>query len=229
LSQIVLYVLCEGQTEDVFVNRILKPYLKSFGVIVKSQILLTNVKKNIAGGITEYNNQVKRDLKLMFKSNLSNDHIKYYFTTMFDLYALPSDFPDKQKHDLCSDCYNKVELIEKSFNKDINRDDFIAYMQLHEFEALVFSNLDGLILDYIGKEKAIDNLKIQLSNCSNNPELINNNPQTAPSKRLEKALYPTKYNKPKSGITATQNVGIEYLKSKCHHFGEWVEKLEKLS
>jgi len=45
MNQIILNVLCEGPTEDRFVQKVLKPYLKDFGIVVKTQLLLTNKKK----------------------------------------------------------------------------------------------------------------------------------------------------------------------------------------
>ena len=63
-----------------------------------------------------------------------------------------------------------------------------------------------------------------------NPELINNSPETAPSKRIIKAIEGDKkthynYNKPKTGKFVTKHIGIDELRSKCKHFDEWIEKL----
>lgn len=55
---------------------------------------------------------------------------------------------------------------------------------------------------------------------------MNNNPNTAPSKRLEKALE--KYNKVKSGVSVTQKVGIKQLCKVCPHFGEWIKALQQI-
>ena len=65
---------------------------------------------------------------------------------------------------------------------------------------------------------------------SGNPELINNSPETAPSKRIIKAIEGDKkthynYNKPKTGKIVTKYIGIDELRSKCKHFDEWIEKL----
>ncbi|MDR0835824.1 MAG: DUF4276 family protein, partial [Tannerella sp.] len=55
-------------------------------------------------------------------------------------------------------------------------------------------------------------------------------PATAPSKRIIREFGNIHhYDKPKSGEFVTDKVGIETLKSKCLHFKEWIEKLEKLS
>jgi hypothetical protein len=51
MNQIILNVLCEGQTEDRFANNVLKTYLKNYNILVKTTILITNKKKNIRGGM----------------------------------------------------------------------------------------------------------------------------------------------------------------------------------
>ena len=66
MKNIILHVLCEGQTEDRFVKDVLKNYLSDFTVICKHQILLTSKQKNSYGGMLSFN-QAKRDLELMMK------------------------------------------------------------------------------------------------------------------------------------------------------------------
>lgn len=82
---------------------------------------------------------------------------------------------------------------------------------------------------YKGCETSIEKLKLDLSKVDN-PELINDNPATAPSKRIIKAIEGEKktrynYDKPKAGKFEAQKVGMETLRSQCPHFNEWVEKL----
>ena len=65
--------------------------------------------------------------------------------------------------------------------------------------------------------------------ATGNPELINDNPNTAPSKRIIRAIEGEKvkpffhYNKPKTGKFITAKVGIEVLREKCPHFNKWIE------
>lgn len=228
MKQIILNVLCEGTTEERFAQKVLKQYLKS-KVIVKTQILATNVKKDIRGGMISYE-QVKRDLQLWIKGCKRNNYETHYYTTMFDLYALPKDFPGYADADKIFDCYNRVQLLESEFAKDFSTHGFIPYIQLHEFEALVFCGLDYLQMEYPDMRKQINNLKKTLIDYSDNPEEINNSSNTAPSKRIMKEFDKVHhYNKPELGVFITSKVGIEGLKARCRHFNEWIEKLEKLS
>ncbi|KAA6335535.1 hypothetical protein EZS27_016237 [termite gut metagenome] len=227
--KVILNVLCEGQTEERFANKVLKDYLKDIGIIVKAQILTTNKKKNCKGGMLNYE-QVKKDLSTWMKQCKSTTNEKHYYTTMFDLYALPTDFPCYAKASKTSDCYERIQILERSFANDINNCNFIPYIQIHEFEALVFCGLEYLLIDYPDMGKQIETLKkVVETEYSNNPELINMSPETAPSRRIIKEFEKHHhYNKPKSGELVTSKVGIDALKEKCKHFKEWVEKLENI-
>lgn len=89
----IIHVLCEGQTEQGFVEEVLRPYLQAQGVAgVKSILITTNKKKNARGGMLSYA-QAVTDLELLRKMKMDGEYERHVFTTMFDLYALPDDFP----------------------------------------------------------------------------------------------------------------------------------------
>lgn len=228
MSIVILNVLCEGQTEDRFANSVLKSYLKSFGIVVKTTILTTNKKKNIRGGMLSYQ-QAKTDVELLIKQHSKKTYEKHFYTTMFDLYALPDNFPGYADAMKISDCYAVTQKLEDEFKKNINHQQFIPYIQLHEFEALVFCGLEYLLIDYPDMTKQVEELKIVLQSYGGNPEKINDSPATAPSKRIVQ-VFESKhhYDKPKSGAQVTSKVGIPLLKEKCLHFREWIESLEKI-
>jgi hypothetical protein len=228
MSQVILNVLCEGQTEELFAKQVLKAYLKAFGIVVKTTILITCKNKESRGGMLSYQ-QAKRDLGLLIKQHSKKTCEVHYFTTMFDFYALPNDFPGYDYAHKTTDCYLTISKIEEDFGNDVNHHKFIPYIQLHEFEALVFCGLDNLLEDYPDMGKQINNLKKVLTAYNDNSELIDNSPSTAPSKRIIKEFEPKHhYDKVKSGTFVTDKVGIVALKDKCLHFKDWIEKLEQL-
>ena len=60
--------------------------------------------------------------------------------------------------------------------------------------------------------------------------MINNSPETAPSKRIIKALgNKYNYNKVKSGAAVTAAIGMDAILSRCLHFREWVERIIQLA
>lgn len=60
--------------------------------------------------------------------------------------------------------------------------------------------------------------------------MINNSPDTAPSKRIIAALAQDyHYNKVQSGAAITSVIGIENLLDNCQHFKEWIENIKRIA
>lgn len=220
----ILHILCEGQTEERFVKGVLSPYLSSFNIFAKPVILLTSKKKNARGGMISYN-QAKRDIELLSKRFNNNDYERHVITSMFDYYALPDDFPCFNEARGIPGVRERVEFLEKKFGEDIKIDSFIPYIQLHEFEALLFTDITKLKDLYPFASDAINRLKIETDRYED-PEMIDDGPETAPSKRIIKALKDKyHYNKVFSGEKVTSIIGVESLLNRCMHFREWVEAI----
>ena len=223
----IIHILCEGQTEQGFVEEVLRPYLIDNGVTsVKSVIVSTNKKLNAQGGMSSYTH-ARTDLNLMRQSNPDSSFESHTFTTMFDLYALPCDFPGYEEADAIVEPYARVNSLEQSFANAVNDSRFIPYIQLHEFEALLFCGIEHLVKIYPKCKKPCEQLTKDLQKVGN-PELIDNGPTTAPSKRIIKAIEggnKYKYNKPATGKSVTKEIGIDELRAKCQHFNEWIGQL----
>lgn len=214
-----ILILVEGQTEERFVKDILSPFFTSQEIYLRSVIVGTKVVKDgtkYKGGLTSYT-KAKRDLL-----NLLQDNSAIAVTTMFDFYGLPEDFP-KWARGNGADCYAKIALAEKAFSEDINQKKFIPYLQLHEFEGLLFSSPD-IISDTFDQTKKAELKKIRDS--FKTPEEINQGEETHPSKRLLK-LFP-KYNKPVFGSLIAGRTGLNQIRAQCPHFGQWLAKLSRL-
>jgi len=63
-----------------------------------------------------------------------------------------------------------------------------------------------------------------LDQFNGNPELINDSPETAPSKRL--AVTP--YRKTTHGPNIVKEIGLENIRNKCQGFDNWIGLLEEL-
>ena len=86
----IIHILCEGQTEQGFVEEVLRPYLQDKGIKgIKSTLIETNKKKNARGGLLSYNHALT-DLRLLQRTKIDGDFERHIFTTMFDFYALPA-------------------------------------------------------------------------------------------------------------------------------------------
>ena len=173
-----LNFIVEGQTEEAFVNQILSPYLAGFEVWVRIRCVLTSRRRNIKhrGGIESYG-KAKNDINAWIKEDRNSD---VRFTTMFDVYGLPTNFPGYKDAKQSSDLYGRVKVLEDALGEDISDRRFIPHFQLHEFEALLLSDPQKLDSQFDNSTGIRQLVNIVASFDS--PELINDGNDTAPSK-----------------------------------------------
>ena len=221
-----LHITAEGQTEERFVRRILQPHLALKNVFVDARSVMTSKDKKAGhtyrGGLISYEKAKKDIMDWIRQDNNPESHS----STMFDLYALPDDFPGVQEAARINDAYERVTFLEQSLAEDIDHPRFTAYIQLFEFEALLFSDLDKFSLEYLEHVKAIEQLKQILQSFQNNPEMIDDGPNTAPSKRILTSI--PEYSKAGSGVIIAKMIGLDQMRSMCRHFNDWICKLEEL-
>ncbi|CAI8826952.1 protein of unknown function [Methylocaldum szegediense] len=105
-------------------------------------------------------------------------------------------------------------------------DRFHPYIQLHEFEALLYCDLGQLQRRIPGSESAITALAQEVAGLA--PEDINEGADTAASKRIIRYLPIYEKTKVRIGAPAAAAIGLPTLRKLCLHFDEWVCKLEGL-
>ncbi|MBF0176730.1 MAG: DUF4276 family protein [Magnetococcales bacterium] len=219
-----LHVTAEGQTEKAFVKAVLAPHLANHKVFADARCVLTSKDKRAGkkhrGGLISYS-KAKDDI---LRWTREDKDPACRFTTMFDLYALPDGFPGYADAKGLSDPYQRVRTLEHSLTKDIDDSRFLPYIQLHEFETLIFADPKKLDLEYLEHKRPIEKLVDMVGN--GNPELINDGRETAPSKRIRKEI--PEYDKAGSGVLVVEKIGVETLRRKCRHFNDWLTGLENL-
>ncbi len=102
---------------------------------------------------------------------------------------------------------------------------FIPYIQMHEFESLLFSEAYAFA-SAIGCP-SLANVFHSIRSSFRSPEEINDSPDSAPSKRIEE-MFP-EFQKPIHGTFGAIEIGIEKIRSQCQLFSEWLAKIEKLT
>ena len=217
-----LHFVVEGQTEETFVRSLLAPELGAMGIYCDAHRVTTGRRRGkfYRGGLVSFAH-LRRDLELWMNQDKASDS---WFTTMVDLYRLPSDFPSLADSRRVTDPMKKVELLEQSFASDINHPRFAAYVQLHEFEALLFSDPQSFSIafpsigDKVGKLQAI-------RSAFETPEHIDEREDHAPSKQILRIL--PEYDKPVSGPLIAKQIGLAKLRQECHHFDAWLARLEE--
>lgn len=150
------------------------------------------------------------------------------FTTMIDLYALPRDFPGFADAARVADPYVRVRRLEQALADDIGQPRLIPYIQLHEFEALLLSDPEKFDWQYIDHDQAISRL-VELARQFDSPELIDDGEATAPSKRIIAQIPEYRYQKAAAGPVIASHIGVQTIRDRCPHFGEWLAKLEALN
>lgn len=217
MTYVRLNVIVEGQTEQRFIEKILAEHLGHRQIVTTARAVETS--RGNKGGLTSYQ-KAKNDIQRWLKED---KNANVYFTTMFDLYALPTDFPGYDEAQSYPP-YERTEILEQRLSEDIADRRFLPYIQLHEFEALIFAAPELLAYEYLGYESQIEQLR-QIGEAQN-PELINDGPTTAPSKRILRII--PAYKKAVGGIDVAAAIGVEKMRQRCRHFHKWLEKLEQL-
>lgn len=213
------FALVEGQTEEIFVRDVVAPHLESLGLYIKPVLVTTKripAGRNFRGGVVSWQ-QVSGDLgRLLRDSNVTA------VTTVLDVYALPTDWPGLEGAP--SEPYALVGKLEEAMRVEINDERFLPYLSLHEFEALVF--VDPVLCEQRSSKGGVAAaLQGALNECGA-PELIDQGPQTAPSKRLI-AAWPN-YVKTVDGPALAAAIGSARLRQACPHLDAWLTALESL-
>ena len=220
-----LNFVVEGPTERQFIEKVLGPHLGDHSIWVAARCVETSRSRGrkYSGGVRSYA-KAKRDIERWMKQDQNADA---RFTTMFDLYALPGDFPGYEDARQLHDPYARVRLLEDALLEDIPDQRFVPYLQLHEFEALLFSDPQKLEAQFNRHSAGIERLA-QVAEQSN-PELINDGNETAPSKRIVREIPEYASTKPSSGPIVAERIGLTTLRTRCQHFAEWIGRLEALT
>ena len=129
---ISLRVLCEGLTESHFVTQLLVPHLRSHNVFSSPEPLRLGQY-----GIVSWDR-----LRKAIQADIGRSRNHEYVTTMIDLYKI-GNYPGAGKR-LGEDVIERVRRIESLMTETLPNPRFIPYVQVHEFEALVFVDLDRL-------------------------------------------------------------------------------------
>ena len=218
-----VHVICEGQTEEMFVNELLQAVFFSKGIHLIPSLV---GKPGHKGGNFKFD-RLYPDVK----NRLLGDR-SCYCTTFFDFYGLPTQFPGKNEAVIQNNIKEKAATVAKAMSEALEKQlgseamrRFIPFIQMYEFEALLFSDPVAFAKG-IGKQ-SLENDFERIVREFPTPEHINDSPQTAPSKRIEQLVLG--YEKPIMGNLAAMEVGLTVMRQKCHLFNNWLEHLENLA
>lgn len=201
-----LCIICEGKTETEFVRDCLAPHLLSNSlsaepILIGRQINVSRIAHHIRNTYRNFD----------------------FLTTFVDYYGF-GDLQGRDKAQLENDILAQSERSIGGFD----RRRVIPYVQMHEFEALLFSNIEEFkwLLDGWNRKTREELLKIRAE--FDTPEDINNNPNTAPSKRLAKVFPGYGDIKAEYGPIIASEIGLPKIRQECPLFNDWLTRLENL-
>ncbi len=200
-----LAVSVEGQTEREFVKRLLVERLRLVGIAAVPVLF-----GGRGGGVT-----VDRLCSEMTDLAWSHDAV----TSLIDYYGLRG----RQQR--------SVEEVEEFVRCAVTRrmrgrhTRVLPYVQRYEFEGLLFSDLNAVSRVIDVSPKQLEELKNIRSNFAT-PESINDGRDSAPSKRLKRAI--PAYDKVLQGPEIAERTTIEMISRECPRFRDWISRLETL-
>mgnify|MGYP000862792366 FL=1 len=207
-------IICEGPTEEVFCSNLLSQYLQNS----------CRIEIRLLGGNCNW-----QRIKDMVEKALKQQK-NALVTTFFDYYGVKTKKFPNWKETVGINKANvreRIEILENGMLEEIDsnlRYRFIPYVQLHEFEALLFNNIE--VFDEMFEFEQYD--RAELLNIFNefpDPEMIDQGTETSPSHRLIKII--PAYRKVIQGNAIAEKIGIEQIRQKNKHFNDWIEQLIK--
>jgi len=209
-----LAISAEGPTEREFCREIIRPHLLDRHIDA-TPIVVTTKKvidgPNHKGGsisIDRIRNEV-RELVHSFD----------YVTTLYDFYGFIGRQERETADQLCARIAAALE----------NPRNFIPYLQVYEFEALIFSE-PAVVGSFLESEAVGIDLRRAVDE-SGSPERVNDSPETSPAKRLTESFsghLRTRYDKTYHGPLLALEIGLPAMRASCPRFASWLARLETL-
>ena len=218
-----VHIICEGQTEEMFVNLILQPHFDAHRIEVLPKLLGTTGHQ---GGNVGYK-RVMNDIRRLLAGDPEG-----WVTTFIDFYGIYADFPGvaeaKKRHTARERHDEVVGALYAQLACDLGEEPasrVVPYIQMHEFEGLLFSSPQdmaaGILQPHLWKK--FDKILFNFDT----PEDINDSFETAPSKRVQHIFRG--YQKVLHGSIIARRIGLERIRQACPLFDEWLYQLEQLS
>ncbi len=209
-----LAITVEGATERGFVNQVLAPYLETREVYI-STVLLGRATRSVGVGGNVTIERLAADMA-------SHYHRFDFVTSLVDYYG----FREKGSRTIEELEQAIIQEVARKLGSNWDVRKVIPYVQRHEFEGLLFSGPFAFSALPQATQEILQDLNI-IRGEFQTPEDINDNPNTAPSKRIEQLI--PRYNKRVNGPPIAQAIGLPTIRRECPRFNQWVTRLESLA
>ena len=205
-----LAISVEGQTEETFVKDVLADHLRTVDV-EPYPVLLGRARGRHGGGSVG----VDRLVSEMVDLHRNFDAV----TSLVDFYGF-RDKEDRTVEELEEHLSERI----KGCISDARR--VFPYVQKHEFEALLFSDVAAFKAIRPEADGAVETLAGVRRQFAT-PEDIDDDPENAPSKRIAGVV--AGYRKRLHGPLVALEAGLENIRRACPRFDDWLTRLEGLA
>lgn len=223
-----LNIFCEGQTEQGFCSQVLQPHLFPNGEGIIHTLAVGAKDHHHLYGLgrrTKY----EKIRKFIGNTIRQRQGDQVFFTTLFDLYALPTDFPGVEEN--VRNPANPtpyVEALEAAFGQNIGHHRFVPYLQLHEYETMLFADPNAFAVSFENCDNEIQQLKAVAASMHDRLELIDDGKDSAPSKRIISVIPEYDGRKSTAGPDIAEYIGLTTIRRKCPHFRKWLRTIKGL-
>lgn len=218
-----LLVYCEGQTEELVVNRLLRSHLGHHGVLVERRLAATSLEPGgQRGGFVNWE-AIQFDLRTCFATD-QDPNLR--FTTLLDVYAMPKAVLALAGYTAPVSAVAQVDAVERAIENVFGEPRFKAYLQRHELEALVLADTAALERVFHRHAAGIGQLRAEIASF-NNPEDINHGSNTHPAARLEQAIPGYSDLKDANAMQVIAQAGLDAVRRKCPRFDAWLRTWEQ--
>ncbi|RYH67682.1 MAG: DUF4276 family protein [Alcaligenaceae bacterium] len=217
-------VVCEGQTEEAFVSRLLTPAFLPLNMHIQGITVQTSPGHK--GGALNYDR-----LLPTLRNALAGGSVAAV-STFIDLYKLDTGFPGFDAAAPLA-LQHRLDALENALHADVvgqcgcDPARFVPHIQPHEFEALLFSDVQTLIGVEAGWDSALLPLLAARAVVAT-PEDINHGPATKPAAQLGALLQRPNFRKVRHGPIAAERIGLARIEAECPRFALWLTRLRAL-
>lgn len=227
VNSVEVCVVVEGQTEQTFVRHVLGPEMAKRGIFFHAALI---GKPGHKGGAVRFE-RAARDIGIFLAQRADT-----FVSTMVDFFRIDPEWPGRREVERSLQsgtrltAAQKAEILETATHNEISAaypalraaERFVPYIEMHEFEALLFSDATAF-----SNATGIPAAALQSIRESHpNPEEINDDPENAPSQQIYRRF--PRYRKVAMGKAAAEAIGIPAMRKQCPHFHDWLTRLEKL-
>ncbi len=227
MNSVIVNIVVEGPSERNFIHSVVTPYLAEQGVYVAASVV---GKAGHKGGNVKFE-RVLTDIKNYLKQRDDT-----FVSTMVDYFRLDTNWPgmDEIQSRLSSGetvpLDEKSRILQQATLKSVSsalpdiaklEERFIPYIQMHEFEALLFSDANILAAQM---KINLNDLQLVIDEYET-PEHINTDPIKAPSKRI--AQLAGYYKKVRQSLPIAQQIGLTKMRQQCQLFNQWLNFFER--